>query len=199
MPDPRRVSGFLLLALFLGVGVTAPVSLAQADSSDKKPKVPDDPYTAARRMMDKGEYGKAIPILEGYANRGHGYEMAQLALGQALIASADGIQDPKEQRDARAKGAAWILRAADANWRQAQEALVGLLLRGGPFKVEAAEAGKWYLIWLANHSTVAIGVTQFDPTLADKLKATLTQADWEDAQKRALAWRPSPEAVVSTQ
>jgi hypothetical protein len=197
MPDLSRLTRFLFLALCLGLAI--PTGGAWADSSSKKPKVPDDPYTAARRMMEKGDYGTAIPILEDYAKRGHGYEMAQLALGQALIASAEGIKDPQEQRDARAKGAAWILRAADANWHQAQEALVELLLRGGAFKVEAAEAGKWYLIWLSNHSTAAIGVTEFNPVLVDKLKSTLTKADWEEAQKKAQAWRPDPEAVVTTQ
>ena len=69
----------------------------------------------------------------------------------------------------------------------AQEQMARLYTEGGRFKVEPVEAGKWYLIWKSNPARFQAVNREFDPKLEQKLKSTLTDADWDKARQAAVA------------
>jgi hypothetical protein len=157
-------------------------------STSGKDKVVLNPYETALRFKQQGNYQKAIEMLEPLAKYGHGYEVAQFNLGECYLAVAATKADPQEAQKSRQSGASWIIKAADAGLAQAQQELVNLALQGDKFKVEPAEAGKWYLLWKRNPTRTQLGVTEIDPVLLRKINTMLTDADWAEANARADAW-----------
>ncbi len=147
------------------------------------------PYEAALSLKQQGEYDKAIKLLETEAKWGRGYELAQMTLGECYIEAAAKAQTEESAQRARKTGLEWIVKAADGGEAKAQEELIHLSIEGGPFAVEPAEAGKWYLIWKQNRTRYISGSNELDPKLADRLKKGLTDADWAEAKKRADAWK----------
>ena len=61
-----------------------------------------------------------------------------------------------------------------------------LYIEGGHFKVEPVEAGKWYEMWKANPKRFQAVNSPFDPKLEQKLKSTLTDAQWDQARLAAM-------------
>jgi hypothetical protein len=153
-----------------------------------KGKVPLNSYESALRFKQLGNYPKAMELLEPLAKAGHGYEVAQYNLGECYLAVADTKPDPEEAKKSRLSGVGWIIRAAQAGLAPAQQELVRLSLLGGKFKVEPAEAGKWYLVWKRNPTRTQLGVVDLDPSVLRQLNTTLTTADWTEANARADAW-----------
>ncbi|MGB8843419.1 MAG: hypothetical protein WCC64_20380 [Aliidongia sp.] len=156
-------------------------------------KVPLNPYEQALQFKQQGNYQKAIDLLEPLAKYGHTYEVAQYNLGQCYIAVSESKPDPAEAQQARVTGVSWIIKAANAGLAPAQQELVRLTLQGGKFKVEPAEAGKWYLLWKRNPTRTQLGVVELDPALQRSLNTTLTDADWAEANRRADSWQISVE------
>jgi hypothetical protein len=159
-------------------------------SPDARPKLQLNPYEEALKFKQQGNCVKAIELLEPLANAGHGYEVAQLNLGQCYIAVAETKQDADARKKDRLDGVKWIIKAADAGLAPAQEQLVELTLKGGWVKIEPPEAGKWYLLWKRNPARTQLGVSDLDPQLKQKLKTMLSDADWVEANKRANEWHP---------
>jgi hypothetical protein len=184
--------------LVLAVLVAGPAMAQQGwdnpPSSAGKPKLQLNPYEQALRYKQQGDCVKAIELLEPLANAGHGYEIAQMNLGDCYIAVAKSKQDLEARRKDRLTGVKWIVRAAQAGLAPAQERLVRLTLQGDWVEVEKPEAGRWYLVWKRNPARTQLGVSDLDPDLKQKLKNMLTDADWAEATKRANAWRPVVEA-----
>jgi hypothetical protein len=183
-------------AILLGLALAAPAAaLAQASdhsvgaSHIKQPTdktAPLNPYEAALKLKEMGKYSDAIELLEPEAKLGHGYEMAQLVLGQCYLAIADKAPTPADATEDTKKGGAWIETAAEAGLTQAQEQMARLYLEGGRFKVEPVEAGKWYELWRANPNRFQAVSKPFDPQLEKKLKSTLTDAQWVQARQAAM-------------
>ena len=147
------------------------------------------PYERAMYEKQQGNYAKAIELLEPMAAQGHGFEQAQLSLGQCYIATAATATPPAAGHDALVKGTKWILVAADAGFPAAQVQLIHMMLEGGRFKVEPEAAGMWYLIWKHNPSRLQAGTTELESPLLRKLQSTLSPEDWQKAQAQADAWR----------
>jgi TPR repeat protein len=159
-----------------------------APSTSKKNNLNLNPYEKALEFKQTGRFDEAIKLLEVEANRGVGYEVAQLTLGECYIESAARNPDPEAAGKGRKTGLGWIIRAAASGHPGAQVELIHLTLEGGNFRVEPAEAGKWYYIWKNNPTRYASAASQLDPKLIDRLQKTLTDADWTEAKKRADAW-----------
>ena len=206
MSCPVFVRRSLSIAV-LGLILAAPAALAQGPgggdshsvgSSHIKP--PNNqpmlysPYEAALRLEQLGSYDKAIELLEPEAKQGQGYEMAQLELGRCYLAVAGKAATPAVALEATKKGGAWIETAAEAGLSEAQEQMARLYIEGGHFKVEPVEAGKWYMLWKGNPKRFQAISKPFDPKLEQKLKATLTDAQWAQARQAAmdLARRTAP-------
>jgi len=146
-------------------------------------------YESALKFKQAGDYARAIALLEPQARQGHGFELAQLVLGQCYLASADKAPTPEAAAEASKKGGSWIRTAAEAGLPAAQEQMARLEFEGVRVDREPVEAGKWYLLWKANPARFQGVSTPFDPALVQKLQATLTDAQWATAQKAADAAR----------
>ena len=142
------------------------------------------PYERAMYDKQNGKLSEAIEILEPMAAQGHGFEQAQLSLGECYIDSAAKLP-PDQAHDMRVKGTKWVLVASDAGFPPAQVQLIHMMLDGGNFRVEPAAAGMWYLIWKRNPARLQTGVLDLDPTTLHKLQTTLTPDDWKSAQAQA--------------
>jgi len=188
------VGAGLMLAMLSAGPAAAQQGWDNPPSSDAKPKLQLNPYEAALRFKQQGNCVKAIELLEPLANAGHGYEVAQLNLGQCYLTVADKKTDADARQKDRLDGVKWIIKAADTGLAPAQEQLVRLTLQGGWVKIEPPEAGKWYLLWKRNPARTQLGVSDLDPQLKQKLKTMLSDADWAEATKRANEWRPLVEA-----
>ena len=189
----------------LGLILAVPAALAQppgdshnVGSSHIKPSTTGplllNPYEAALKLEQMGDYNHAIELLEPEAKQGAGYEMAQLELGRCYLAVAKKAATPEVALEATKKGGAWIETAAEAGLSEAQEQMARLYIEGGRFKVEPVEAGKWYVLWKGNPKRFQAVGKPFDPKLEQKLKSTLTEAQWAQAREAAidLARRAAP-------
>ena len=145
-----------------------------------------NPYEAALQYEKQGDYPQAIELLEPEAKQGPGFELAQLELGRCYLATANKAKTPDEALEATKKGGAWIQVAAESGLTEAQEQMARLYIEGGRFKVEPVEAGKWYVLWKANPKRFQAIGKPFDPKLEQKLKATLTDAQWDQARQAAI-------------
>jgi TPR repeat protein len=182
------------MAMVMGLWI-APASAQYNEGSSqnaapppKQDKLQLNPYEQALRLKQQGDCAKAIDLLLPLAKSGHGYEVAQLNLGQCYLIMADKTADAETQRKDREDAVKWIVDAAEAGLAPAQEQLVRLTLQGGWVKIEPAEAGKWYLLWKRNPARTQLGVSDLDPKLQQKLKTMLSDADWAEANVRANKW-----------
>jgi TPR repeat protein len=182
----RRIGGALALLL---CALTLPQAHADDgdDTRSKNQKLLQSftPYERAMYEKQQGHYAKAIELLEPMAAQGHGFEQAQLSLGQSYIALAGTPIPAQDSHDDLVKGTKWILAAADSGFPGAQVQLIHMMLEGGRFAVEPASAGMWYLLWKRNPARLQTGISDLDPPLLNKLKSTLTPADWQKAQDQA--------------
>jgi TPR repeat protein len=181
-----------VLALALWTAAPIPAAHAQDDSRSKNQRLIQSftPYERAMYYKQQGEIAKAIELLEPMAAQGHGFEQAQLSLGECYIAAADSAATPDARHDALVKGTKWVLAASDAGLPAAQVRLVHMMVEGGHFKVEPISAGMWYLIWKRNPARLQTGVSDLDPVLLGKLRSLLSPEDWQKAEAQAAAWQP---------
>jgi hypothetical protein len=191
---PRIVRCALPMAV-LGFALVATNAFAQATdhsvgATHIKPPASGplllNPYEAALALEQKGDYAHAIELLEPEAKQGPGFEMAQLELGKCYLAVAAKAATPDATVEATKKGGAWIETAAEFGLTDAQEEMARLYIEGGHFKVEPVEAGKWYMLWKANPRRFQAVSKPFDPKLEQKLKSTLTDAQWTQARQAAM-------------
>lgn len=181
----------IALALALATIPLAPAARADDTRSKNQQLIQSfTPYERAMYYKQQGDYAKAIELLEPMAAQGHGFEQAQLSLGQCYIATAAAAPPSDAGHDALVKGTKWILSASDAGFPPAQVQLIHMMLEGGRFKVEPVAAGMWYLIWKRNPARLQTGITELDPPLLHKLQSALSPQDWQKAQAQADAWRP---------
>jgi len=109
-------------------------------------------------------------------------------LGSCYLRAANKLSDPEAERS-REIGAGWILIAANAGERRAQEEAVRLYLDGKVFMVDPYEAGKWYALWKANRTQLSFGQVEFDADLVKQMSG-FTQEIWGEADARAKRWHP---------
>ncbi|MEX2248545.1 MAG: hypothetical protein WD671_02835 [Parvibaculum sp.] len=129
---------------------------------------------AARGECDE----RTLDVLTCFSYRGHGYEGAQTALGQCLIATGDNTG-----------GLDWIHRAADAGWPDAQKLLAQILLAGDVATRDGVEAAKWAKLYSRNPSLLSLGV-QPDRDLALAFQGEITSEQNTEADRRVAAWVP---------
>jgi TPR repeat protein len=184
--DRARIIGGIF-ALTLCVLMAPQARADDGDSRSKNQKLIQSftPYERAMYEKQQGHYAKAIELLEPMAAQGHGFEQAQLSLGQSYIALAGTPLPDQESHDDLVKGTKWILAAADSGFPAAQVQLIHMMLEGGRFTVEPASAGMWYILWKRNPARLQTGTSDLDPPLLSKLKSTLTAEDWQKAQDQA--------------
>ena len=138
---------------------------------------------AARGECDE----ETFDVLTCFAYRGHGYEGAQMALGQCHIAKGQ-----------EAEGAEWVKRAADGGWPDAQKLMANLYLKGQGVGQDAIEGAKWAKLYTRNPSLLSLGV-QPDVSIVEEFRGSLTTEQVAVADQRASSWVPSywtPTSVI---
>ena len=139
---------------------------------------PNGAYIQATEFKAKGDCATAVKLLRPVAKLGPGYENAQTALGECLLASAD----QKEE------GLTWLTRAADAGWPEAQAALALHFGAESPSH-QGEEAAYWLALYDANPNKARVGFQTPDPRPLSALRITLSEAEKSAGAKRASAWQ----------
>jgi hypothetical protein len=175
----RRLLPSLLFLLAAGAGAIEPT-----------PKLVLGGYEQSLRLLEQGECEKAQERLAPDGRTAAGYEVALLDIGNCYRQAADKISDPDLAQRTRELGAGWVLFAANAGVRRAQEEAVRLYLDGQIFIADPYEAGKWFLLWSSNRSQMQLGQVEFDADLMKQINASFTPEHWAEAKARAAKWRP---------
>ena len=136
-------------------------------------------YAASVSNASKGECeDETLDVLTCFAYRGHGYEGAQMALGQCEMV----LGNPSE-------GVEWIRRAADGGWPEAQKLLAQVYIQGKTIDPDVVEGAKWAKLYMRNPSLLSLGV-QPDPSIAEEFRNTLTKEQNAIADRNAQSWVP---------
>jgi hypothetical protein len=154
------------------------------------PKLQLGGYEQSLRMMEQGECSKAQDRLLPNGRAQAGDEVIMSDLGDCYLRAAKKITDPEAAQRSREIGAGWILAAANAGVRGAQEVAVRLYLDGQVFFVDPYEAAKWYGLWVANHTQMHYGQVEFDAELLKQING-FGQDILLEAHDRAAKWRPT--------
>lgn len=187
------VFGVLLLAGALaGCGTGKRV---ERDANGKAiPSLADqDPIASlyAKSVSEAGS-GKAcsdqtLQVLTCFAYRGRGYEEAQYALGECLIASG---QDAPT-------GIEWVKRGAQGGNAEAQIALAQIYEAGKITSRDLPAAAFWNSLYIRNPSLLTLGAVP-DGALSQKLTREMSADQIKNAQAQAQAFTPIYWAPTST-
>lgn len=133
---------------------------------------PNAAYIQATELKAKGDCATAVMLLRPVAMLGPGYENAQTALGECLLAQAADRED----------GVTWLTRAADAGWPEAQAALA---IHHGT----GEEAAYWLALYDANPNKARIGFRAPDAKVLATVRSSLSGADKTAGMRRAATWK----------
>jgi hypothetical protein len=146
-------------------------------------------YEQSLRLMEQGECVRAQDKLFPNGRPHPGDEIAVSDLGSCYLRAANKMSDNDGAERFREIGAGWILMAANAGERKAEQEAVRLYLDGKVFIPDPYEAGKWYTIWTLNRSQIQFGQIEFDADLT-KLMNGFSADQWAEARARSARWRP---------
>jgi len=166
------------------------VSLIAGAAQAQTPKLMLGGYEQSLRMMEQGECAKAEDKLMPSGHAMAGDEVVMSDLGACYMRAAKKQKDPEQAERLRETGAGWILAAANAGERGAQQEAARLYLDGQVFFEDPYEASKWFALWTANHSQMHFGQIEFDPVLLKQINS-FGQDVLAEARERAIAWRPT--------
>ncbi|MAM93184.1 MAG: hypothetical protein CMI61_00840 [Parvibaculum sp.] len=151
----------------------------------------DPTSTLYAKSVSQAAHGECdseiMDVLTCFAYRGHGYEGAQMALGQCYIAKGQ-----------EAEGAEWVQRAANSGWPDAQKMMATLYLKGQGVDQDPVEGAKWAKLYTRNPSLLSLGV-QPDVSIVQEFRGSLTSEQNAVADQRASSWVPSywtPTSVI---
>jgi hypothetical protein len=180
----KLVSRSLSFALAAALANWAATAVAQT------PKLQLGGYETSLRLMEQGECGRAEDRLLPNGRAHEGDELIVADLGSCYLRAAAKMNDPEAADRSREIGAGWILTAANAGVRRAQEEAVRLYLDGKVFFFDPYEAGKWYTLWSNNHTQMQFGQIEFDADLLKLMNSSFSASQWTEARARAIKWRP---------
>jgi TPR repeat protein len=139
---------------------------------------PNAAYIQAMELKAKGDCATAITLLRPVARLGPGYETAQTALGECLIAK-------EETRD---EGLTWLTRAADAGWPEAQASLAAFFGNNTPSR-NNEEAAYWLALYDMNPSKARVGFRTPDAAILGAVRGSLSEPEKAAGQRRAATWQ----------
>ena len=146
---------------------------------------PAQAYTQAMDQKAAGNCDQAAPMLKRLADRGPGYENAQLALGQCLMTLAE------DNDTDRLAALVWTRRAADGGWPEAQVDLV-VLYGNDPLFQDLEDALYWLAVYDNNPRKARIGYSPPPEGLLEAVRARATDAQWAGAQQKAISFVETP-------
>ena len=142
-------------------------------------------YSAAIDLKTKGDCAGASMRLRPIASLGPGYENAQTALGECLIQTGAASELSANYLE----GLAWLRRAGDAGWPEAQGKLAQTHAFGPAAIRSGDEAAYWLALYDANTGKSRIGFLPLKPTVLDSIRSTITPAETAGGKKRAAQWQ----------
>ena len=173
---------FILISLLLIAPSVVPTPVRASDTSEKYmarrgEAPPRSSYDTALDLMQKGACDQAEQFLGALLEEGPGNAVAHVDMGYCYLLKASQQDDPQAARASRETAMAWILRAANAGQRRAQQELVAQYLDGGILVIDRQEAAKWFLLWKSNRSNFQLAPSEFDEQLEKKLQTSLSMVD----------------------
>jgi hypothetical protein len=152
-------------------------------------------YTEGMTLKAKGDCAGAAPKLRQVAGLGGGYESAQTALGECLLAG-----DTTDLSADYLEGLTWLRRAADAGWPEAQARLAYVHAVGPKTIRNADESAYWLALYRTNTGKARVGFMPFPPGQLAEIDLALPAMAKEAGEKRAETWQrkvwvPPPSAV----
>lgn len=201
---PGMKKAIVAAGLVLALG--APQALAQVGSvrsraggdiiPDTALQLPEErgtvhnPEGEAEELRLAGKCDRAVPILRRLVDSPQSFPISKFNLGLCLLDLAPAEKGAAKAAGLRKEGAAWILRAANAGFGQAEARAVGLYLDGVGVPVDPVEAQKWALIYHGNAMRFTLNLPDVPQAQRDRLDSTLSDAQQDQAQARADAWQP---------
>jgi hypothetical protein len=150
---------------------------------------PNAIYSSAMDLKAKGDCASATAKLRPIANLGPGYENAQAALGECLTQTNDQKPDQKEVPSDYLEGLAWLRRAADAGWPEAQGRLALLYAFGPGTLHNGEEAAYWLALYDANGNKARVSFVPMDAPTLKRVRDALTEEEKSVGDQRATQWQ----------
>jgi TPR repeat protein len=161
-------------------------------------RLAQDPYWDGFALKAQGNCTDAVTFLRPLAERGLGYEDAQVALAECLLETAgiDDIHASANRQEAVQIGdvqvfeaaLSWIHKAANTGNFQAQGLLVLLYVSQASPNVSPIEAATWAHLYLTNPKRLTLGAPSQIEGPIETLKARLAVNDWLLGKERARKW-----------
>lgn len=146
---------------------------------------PNAQFKHAQELWQKGRCKAAIPIFRAVVLNGAGYENAQYMLGDCLVQVG---QAGNEISADYMEGIAWLRRAADVGWPEAQGRLMIIYFSGSESIRNLEQAAFWREVYLRNTKRKRVAFVPISMKLLDEVEATLTNAQLANARAKAAAW-----------
>jgi TPR repeat protein len=158
-------------------------------------------YANAMALKFKGDCAGAIPKLRRVANLGPGFEDAQTALGECLIAGTKGDDFTSDYSEA----VTWLMRAAQAGWPEAQGQLAYAHALGPMAIRNAEEAAYWLALYQDNPNKARVGFAPMPDERLARITAAIPPHAMAAGKARAATWQrqvwippnPSPSPGIS--
>jgi hypothetical protein len=142
-------------------------------------------YSDGIDLKTRGDCAGAIAKLSPVANLGPGYENAQSAYGDCLIAMAASPESSQYM-----EGLVWLIRAADGSWAEAQGKLAQLYALGPQSKRNLDEAALRLALYRSSASMARLGFTPLDKKVEDDIAKALGPERMKAGETRAARWQP---------
>jgi hypothetical protein len=142
-------------------------------------------YSDGMDLRRRGDCAGAIAKLTPVANLGPGYENAQYALGDCLIATA-AAPETSQYRD----GLVWLIRAADGGWTEAHGRLAQIYALGPEDLRNLDEAALRLALYRAGAALARLGFTPLDPAVERAVAAAVGAERLAAVAVTAATWQP---------
>jgi hypothetical protein len=153
---------------------------------------PPSGFEGAARLVDRGQYADALPILRCVARQGEGFEIAEYLAGHSALALSQEAETPDLLRaDMRAEGFDRLIKAGEAGWPAAQAELAEAFstLETDTSRTDAAY---WAEVYRGNTRERAYGLDRLDDGVEARIDAALSAEERASASARAAAFTRTP-------
>ncbi|MSO97500.1 MAG: hypothetical protein EXR11_04665 [Rhodospirillaceae bacterium] len=145
----------------------------------------NEAYSGGIDLKKRGDCAGAIAKLTPVANLGPGYENAQSALSECLLAGAATPESSQYM-----EGLVWLIRAADGGWTDAQGKLAQIYALGPANHRNLDEAALRLALYRSSASVARLGFTPLEKNVEDRIATAVGPERMKAAETRAATWQP---------
>ncbi len=148
-------------------------------------------FEAATRLVDRGQYAEALPILRCVARQGEGFEIAEYLAGHSALALSREAETPDLLRDdLHAEGLDRLISAGEAGWPAAQAELAEAF-EALETDTSHTEAAYWAAVYRGNMRERAYGLDRLDDNIEARIDTALSPEERAIASSRAATFTPT--------